>query len=240
MNSCAPHVFATLWMLLASREILRRRKPGTPNGVRWSETCAIRTPCVQSARSACNWHAPGLRTKSWTPGGVGAEVRMYDREMVGPSLLAREDGMSVTEAAAFAGVSRSPARGRARTTRGRRASSGCSRASSSTTGTGPGSTPAASCWSSTGGSTGSGRGAYPRRSAGGRRTRTAGSSATRCRLYRKSSAVPPRAIGSLNVHLARFVCNPHAPCAVCTPHVQSARFKGLMACWMHTKCARCT
>ncbi len=74
-----------------------------------------------------------------------------------------------------------------------RASSARSSRSSSARGTRPGSTATASWWSCTAGSSGcrSGR-ISASRSAGGRRTGTAGCWDTRCRMYRKSSAVPSR------------------------------------------------
>lgn len=46
-----------------------------------------------------------MRTKSWTPQGVREGVRMHSKEEVCLYLLAREDGMRRSEAAAFAGVS---------------------------------------------------------------------------------------------------------------------------------------
>lgn len=59
-------------------------------------------------------------------------------------------------------------------------------------GLGGGSTGTAPWSSCTAGSSGSGRAACRSRSAGGRRTGTAGSWATRCRMYGKTSAVPER------------------------------------------------
>ena len=46
----------------------------------------------------------GVRTKSWTVKGGRIGVRMYSKENVELFLLAREDGMSIKGAAAFAKV----------------------------------------------------------------------------------------------------------------------------------------
>lgn len=47
----------------------------------------------------------GVRTKSWTPGGVGTGVRMHDRDDVELALMALEEGWTRAEAGALVGVS---------------------------------------------------------------------------------------------------------------------------------------
>ena len=44
-----------------------------------------------------------MRTKSWTPGASGREIRMYDKDDVELALLAVEEGMSRREAAELVG-----------------------------------------------------------------------------------------------------------------------------------------